>query len=338
MGNLVTDEDRDLTARLWRAGRPGQPAGRRPPALRLRPGSPSLAELSDAIGGQDRPVLTTRRHGVSRRSQVLQLARGSSTSKVAAGGQRAGRRRRVQPGHQAARRLPGPAVRPGQRHQLLGRAAPQRELQGLLPALDVHPQHRRRGRRRSRASRSTAAPAPAPGRVTRQHQHHLGARRQRAPQPGHQPGGRTAAGRLLAHRARPARPVGRAGPTSTTSTSAGSPARVWSSSGRPATGWASLSVPKRRDVPPASTTATVRPAAAAVTGPSSTGTSPSASRMGSSLATDSASSASGSEPATMPQPANSRIRRGSVSSTWPQRRAIAHSPSPAASTQPTGPA
>ena len=46
----------------------------------------------------------------------------------------------------------------------------------------------------------------------------------------------------------------------------------------------------------------------------------------------------GRNPATMPQPANRRICRGSVSSTMPQRSAIPHSPSPWASIQPTGPA
>ncbi len=62
------------------------------------------------------------------------------------------------------------------------------------------------------------------------------------------------------------------------------------------------------------------------------------SHIGISLALDSASSAAGSDPATMPQPANRRICRGSVSLIWPQRSAIAHSPSPPASIQPTGPA
>ena len=40
----------------------------------------------------------------------------------------------------------------------------------------------------------------------------------------------------------------------------------------------------------------------------------------------------------MPQPAKSRIWCGSVSLSWPQRSAMAHSPSPFASIQPTGPA
>ena len=57
--------------------------------------------------------------------------------------------------------------------------------------------------------------------------------------------------------------------------------------------------------------------------------------MGSSLAWVSAHSASGSEPATMPAPATRRARLPSSSA---PRRAIAHSPSPRASTQPTGPA
>ncbi len=60
--------------------------------------------------------------------------------------------------------------------------------------------------------------------------------------------------------------------------------------------------------------------------------------MGISLAFASANSAAGSEPATIPQPAKSRIWCGSVSLSCPQRRAIAHSPSPLASIQPTGPA
>ena len=63
-----------------------------------------------------------------------------------------------------------------------------------------------------------------------------------------------------------------------------------------------------------------------------------ASRIGISLAALSPSSASGSEPATMPQPANSRSRAGSSGSMRAQRSAIPHSPSPAASIQPTGPA
>ena len=61
----------------------------------------------------------------------------------------------------------------------------------------------------------------------------------------------------------------------------------------------------------------------------------SASRTGTNFAWDSASSASGSESATMPQPANSRT----VSpSTTAERNAMPHSPSPLASIQPTGPA
>ncbi len=63
-----------------------------------------------------------------------------------------------------------------------------------------------------------------------------------------------------------------------------------------------------------------------------------ASRIGTNFAEDSATSASGSEPATMPQPAKSRIREGSSSDTAPQRSAMPHSPSPTASIQPTGPA
>jgi len=61
----------------------------------------------------------------------------------------------------------------------------------------------------------------------------------------------------------------------------------------------------------------------------------SANRMGANLATVSASSAAGSEPATMPQPANSRARAPSTSA---HRKAMPHSPLPRASTQPTGPA
>jgi 2-succinyl-5-enolpyruvyl-6-hydroxy-3-cyclohexene-1-carboxylate synthase len=61
----------------------------------------------------------------------------------------------------------------------------------------------------------------------------------------------------------------------------------------------------------------------------------SANRMGANLATVSASSAAGSEPATMPQPANSRARGPSTSA---HRSAMPHSPLPRASTQPTGPA
>lgn len=48
----------------------------------------------------------------------------------------------------------------------------------------------------------------------------------------------------------------------------------------------------------------------------------------------SSSSASGRESATSPEPANSRAR---VSPSWAQRRAIPNSPSPRASTHPTGP-
>src|SRR5699024_1682547 len=65
---------------------------------------------------------------------------------------------------------------------------------------------------------------------------------------------------------------------------------------------------------------------------------PRASRMGTSFATLSANSAAGSEPATIPHPANSRIRAPSCGSTCAQRRAIPHSPSPAASIHTTGPA
>ena len=61
----------------------------------------------------------------------------------------------------------------------------------------------------------------------------------------------------------------------------------------------------------------------------------SARSIGSSLAWVSAHSASGSEPATMPAPATRRARLPSSSA---PRSAIAHSPSPRASTQPTGPA
>jgi hypothetical protein len=57
--------------------------------------------------------------------------------------------------------------------------------------------------------------------------------------------------------------------------------------------------------------------------------------MGRNLTWASASSATGSEPATMPQPANSRARSPA---SWAQRRAMPHSPFPSASTQPTGPA
>ena len=61
----------------------------------------------------------------------------------------------------------------------------------------------------------------------------------------------------------------------------------------------------------------------------------SASRTGTNFACASASSASGSESATMPQPANSRTRAPSTSA---ERSPMPHSPSPAASIQPTGPA
>ena len=64
----------------------------------------------------------------------------------------------------------------------------------------------------------------------------------------------------------------------------------------------------------------------------------SASRIGTSFADDSATSASGSDPATMPQPAKSRIRDGSSRDTAPHRSAMPHSPSPVASIHPTGPA
>ena len=60
--------------------------------------------------------------------------------------------------------------------------------------------------------------------------------------------------------------------------------------------------------------------------------------MGTSLASDSASSAGGSDAATTPQPANSRTRRGSSGSIAADRRAMPHSPSPSAPNQPTGPA
>jgi len=59
------------------------------------------------------------------------------------------------------------------------------------------------------------------------------------------------------------------------------------------------------------------------------------SSMAASLCSVSAHSSSGSEPGTMPAPASRRARRPSRAA---QRRATAHSPSPAASTQPTGPA
>ena len=65
------------------------------------------------------------------------------------------------------------------------------------------------------------------------------------------------------------------------------------------------------------------------------GRAPRAASMGRSLASVSAHSASGSEPATMPAPATRRARGPS---SWAPRRATAHSPSPSASTQPTGPA
>lgn len=62
----------------------------------------------------------------------------------------------------------------------------------------------------------------------------------------------------------------------------------------------------------------------------------SAARIGSNFASDSASSASGSEAATTPHPAKSRSVRASVIS--PERRAMPHSPSPSAPIHPTGPA
>jgi len=61
----------------------------------------------------------------------------------------------------------------------------------------------------------------------------------------------------------------------------------------------------------------------------------SAERMAASLASVSFHSSSGSDPATMPAPATSRAR---VPSRVALRRATAQSPSPRASTQPTGPA
>ena len=61
----------------------------------------------------------------------------------------------------------------------------------------------------------------------------------------------------------------------------------------------------------------------------------SANCMGRNLAWVSASSASGSEPLTMPPPANSRARGPSTSA---HRNAMPHSPLPRASTHPTGPA
>ena len=61
----------------------------------------------------------------------------------------------------------------------------------------------------------------------------------------------------------------------------------------------------------------------------------SANCMGRNLAWVSASSASGSEPLTMPPPANSRARGPSISA---HRSAMPHSPLPRASTHPTGPA
>jgi len=64
----------------------------------------------------------------------------------------------------------------------------------------------------------------------------------------------------------------------------------------------------------------------------------SASRIGTSFASDSPSSASGSDPATIPQPAKSRARRGSEESRRAHRNAMPHSPSPSASIHPTGPA
>ncbi len=61
---------------------------------------------------------------------------------------------------------------------------------------------------------------------------------------------------------------------------------------------------------------------------------PSAWRMGSSFASDSASSAAGFEAATMPQPAKSRRRWGSSGSSSADRSAMPHSPSPSAPSQP----
>ena len=60
-----------------------------------------------------------------------------------------------------------------------------------------------------------------------------------------------------------------------------------------------------------------------------------ASRTGTNLACASASSDSGSELATIPQPANSRTVEPLTSA---ERSAMPHSPSPVASIQPTGPA
>jgi hypothetical protein len=63
----------------------------------------------------------------------------------------------------------------------------------------------------------------------------------------------------------------------------------------------------------------------------------SAARIAANFAADSAISDSAVEPATSPQPANSRTSRRSWS-IWPHRRAIPNSPSPRASNHPTGPA
>ena len=59
--------------------------------------------------------------------------------------------------------------------------------------------------------------------------------------------------------------------------------------------------------------------------------------MGMSLASDSPSSAAGSDPATIPQPANSRARRGSAGSSRAHRNAMPHSPSPCGVHPPDGP-
>ena len=140
--------------------------------------------------------------------------------------------------------------------------------------------------------------------------------RRPAPRPGRRPAGppgRTATGRTVS-------PLRSDDDQVTSSGRAASGGRA-ASCRRPTA--ASLSAPNRRDSPPARTIAATRSERR------HRADGPSASRIGTSLATDSASSASGSDPATMPQPANSRICRGSVSLISPQRRAMAHSPSPA---------
>ena len=212
--------------------------------------------------------------------------------------------------HQSPDGLVVAPLGPGELDQEPGGGRPQGELQHLHPPT-VDPDHRRP------SCRGELAGQPPPDRVRRvagQHPIDLDRAGERASRPviraaaGPPPGGSSRRNDTAGQR-----PLGT---DHDHPTSAGSPSRAVSSSGATVDVGGQLVAAEPAGGPPASTIATRR-----------TGHRVSAEGVAHrhELGVDSASSAWGSEPATMPQPANSRICRGSVSS---RCRSAARSPTP----------